>query len=137
VFEKGAALVETAFIAGFLVILALGIVDSAWLLGEQIEVRSAAREGGRFAATNSGDSSYIITRVCSHFDPGEAVSVSISGASGGLGDEVDVTVVNQVDTITGFLDWAFNPPVSLSSTSTFRIETPSIPWSDAAGVGCP
>ena len=135
--ELGAALVEAAIVVPFLIVLALGIVESSWLLAHQIDVRGVAREGGRLAGTNDGDSTFIVSRACAGFDDASAVTVSLSGAAGALGDNVDFTVVNQVDTITGFFDWAFNPPVPLSSTSTFRIESLPVSWTDMIGQSCP
>lgn len=134
--ESGAALVEAAVVIPFLVLLVLGIVDSSWLLFHQLEVRSAAREGGRYAATNDGDTAFVVGRTCATFDDNTAVTVSLFGSAGSLGDDVDVTVTNQVDTLTGLLDWAFNPPVRLTSTSTFRIESLPVAWGDQSNQGC-
>ena len=135
--ERGAALVEAAIVVPFLVLLLLGVVDTAWLLAYQNEVRGAAREAGRVAATDDGDTAQIVARACANFGDDSSVTVSVTGAAGELGDPVDIQVTNQVDTLTGFLDWAFNPPVAISSTSTFRIETIPVSWSDTTEQGCP
>ena len=121
----------------FLILLVLGIVDTAFLVTEQLEVRAAAREGGRHAATIAGDTNFVVGRVCEHFDSGDIVSISLSGASGALGDELELTVAKQTEPITGLTDVFFNPPVTLSSTATFRIERLPVPWSDSVGEGCP
>ena len=121
----------------FLILLVLGIVDTGFLLSEQLQVRGASREGGRFAATVGGDTSFVVARVCQHFDAGDTVSVSLSGASGALGDELEVTVSKETEPITGLTDVFFNPPVVLSSTSTFRIERLPVTWTDATGEACP
>jgi Flp pilus assembly protein TadG len=48
--DKGAALVETAFLAPFLILLALGIADLGRVLFIYINVHEAAQEGAMFAA---------------------------------------------------------------------------------------
>lgn len=49
--DRGAAMVEMAFIFSILVMLLLGVVTSAIAFGQKNSVENAAREASRFAAT--------------------------------------------------------------------------------------
>jgi len=54
--ERGAAMVETAAVAVFLIVLVLGIVDLGRVIFTSISVRDAVQEGATFAAyTESAD----------------------------------------------------------------------------------
>jgi len=135
--SRGSALVEMALVAPFLIVLIFGVIDTAWLLADLNEVRHAAREGGRQAAVNAGDSNFVVAMACQAMDDSTATTVTIDGAGGSLGDDLEVTVNKQVDTLVGLTDWAFNPPVDLHSTSTFRIEQTPVLWGDVTGQACP
>lgn len=135
--SRGSALVEMALVAPFLIVLIFGVIDTAWLLADLNEVRHAAREGGRQAAVNAGDANFVVAMACQAMDDSTATTVSIDGAGGSLGNDLEVTVNKQVDTLVGLTDWAFNPPVDLHSTSTFRIEQTPVMWSDVTGQACP
>lgn len=123
-------------LAPFLILLLLGALDASSLLLQNLDVRHAAREGGRLAAVNTGSTGSIITLVCTGMDDDSNTVVELTGDSGSLGDELEVTVTKQAEIITGFTAWAFNPPVALSSTSTFRIESTPVSWSDGS-MACP
>ncbi len=126
----GASLVEFALIAPFLILLLLGSLDASSLLFQNLDVRHAAREGGRLAAISQGDLSTIGARVCGSMDDDSATTVSLAGSGGSLGDEITATVTKQAEIITGFTSWAFNPPVPLAFIATFRIEALPVLWTD-------
>ncbi len=126
---------ELALLAPFLILLLLGSIDTSHLLFTHQDVRHAAREAGRLAATDAGDTSTIATRVCDAMDNSTGAQVVLSGAAGGLGDEIEATVSRPTDTLVGFVDWAFDPPVNLSSTATFRLEVTTATWTDGT-VSC-
>jgi hypothetical protein len=48
------ALVEFALVLPLLTMLVFGIVDFGWAFSQNIDLRNAAREGGRLAAVNAG-----------------------------------------------------------------------------------
>lgn len=135
--SSGSALVEAAIVIPFLLVLMLGVFDTGWLLSQLNDVRHAAREGGRQASVNAGDEDFVVARTCEALDDSSNTTVTLTGDSGALGDEIEVTVSRQVGTLTGFTDWAFHPPVDLHSTATFRIEQIPLLWSDVTDEPCP
>jgi Flp pilus assembly protein TadG len=133
--ERGANLVEFAILAPLLILLLFGIIEFAWVFGQNLNVRHGAREGARLAAV---DFTPLVSGTCGRMD-------IVSGATFGLlgtdlngngvdvGDEVAVTISAPVNTITGLFDtWL---PATLTSTVSIRIEqTPS--WSNGT-TSCP
>lgn len=132
---RGASLVEFALVAPFLILLLLGSLDASSLLFQNLDVRHAAREGGRLAAVNHGDLAAITAEVCSAMDDDSATTISLSGSTGSLGDELQATVTKQAEIITGFTSWLFNPPVPLTFVATFRIEAVPVAWADGS-ISC-
>lgn len=133
--EGGANLVEFAILAPLLILLLFGIIEFAWVFGQNLNVRHGAREGARLAAVNFTP---LIPETCGRMDIVSGASVTLLGTdlNGGgvdVGDEVAVTVTAPVNQITGF----FGPwlPATLTSTVAIRIEqTPS--WSGGT-TACP
>lgn len=126
--EHGANLVEFAILAPLLILLLFGIIEFAWVFGQNLNVRHGAREGARLAAV---DFTPLISETCSRMDivSGASVALAATDINGGgvdVGDEVAVTVSAPVNPITGlFGTWL---PATLTSTVAIRIEqTPS--WS--------
>lgn len=133
----GAAIVEMALLAPFLILLALGAVEGGWLLMQSLDVAHAAREGGRAAAVNTSDTATIVSQACSFMDDDSNTTVSVSGSGGDLGAPVIVTVTKQATTLTGSLDTLFNPPVPITHIATFVLEQAPAIWSDASDQPCP
>jgi TadE-like protein len=52
--DRGATLVEFALIAPLLILLLFGIIDFGWAFSQNVDIKNAAREGGRLAAVNAG-----------------------------------------------------------------------------------
>jgi Flp pilus assembly protein TadG len=52
--DDGSALVEFALISPLVIMLVFGVIEFGIAYNQQIEVRSAAREGGRMAAVDNG-----------------------------------------------------------------------------------
>jgi Flp pilus assembly protein TadG len=52
--DDGAAIVEFALITPLVVLLVFGVIEFGIAYNQQIELRSAAREGGRLAAVDNG-----------------------------------------------------------------------------------
>jgi hypothetical protein len=70
-------------------------------------------------------------------DDSNNVDVSLTGATGDLGDDVLVTVRQQVTPITGLIPWAFPSPTVLTYKSTFRLEVATPAWTDSVNQPCP
>jgi Flp pilus assembly protein TadG len=52
--EKGATLVEFAFILPIFILFVFGIIDFGWAYSQNLDVKQGAREGGRILAVNGG-----------------------------------------------------------------------------------
>ena len=52
--ERGATLVEFAFILPIFVLLVFGVIDFGWAFAQNLDVKQGAREGGRIVAVNGG-----------------------------------------------------------------------------------
>lgn len=135
--EKGASLVEFAFVLPFLALLAFGIVEFAFLLGQMNDVRYGAREAARLAASNAAPAPAMRGLVCSAMDLAGGQTVTFTdGATGDIGEEAVITVSVPVQSITGTGLISGFLPSTLSSTARTRLEEPSTNWSSESGV-CP
>ena len=91
--DRGASLVEFAFIAPMLILLLLGIIEFGYFLAEFNDVRHGAREAARVAAVNAGDNAFLRAEVCDAMDLTTTVSVKFTdSASGNIGDTGEVLV---------------------------------------------
>jgi Flp pilus assembly protein TadG len=124
-----------ALLAPLLVLLLLGTVEAAWLLGQQLDVRQAAREGARLAALDTGSSGTITTQVCSAMDDSTGTTLTFSGSGVALGEDIEVTVTKSPSHLTNFLSWALPPSFMLSSTATFALEASPPTWAEVT-VSC-
>lgn len=126
----GVAAVEMALLAPLLVMLLLGAIESAWLLGQQLDVRQAARQGARLAATDVGNSAAIASQVCPAMDDSSDTTIEFSGSGGALGESIEVTVTKTPSYLTSFMEWALSSSFALSSTATFALESSPPGWTD-------
>lgn len=134
--SDGAALVEFAIVMLLFVTLLFGIMEAGWAFSQSVEIRNAAREGGRIAVVDYGDASTIATEVCNR--------AGISGAGTTVGiellptvsdpDSVRITVQKPYETLTGFL------PVfegtTLSSVVEMRVERELVVLLANGGTTC-
>jgi Flp pilus assembly protein TadG len=123
--EGGVAAVEMALMAPLLVLLFIGAVEASWLLAQSLDVRQAAREGGRLAAIDFGDAASIAAEVC-------VTTVQFTGSAAALGEDIAVTVTKTASHLTSFLNWVFPPTMTLSNTATFALEVSPPTWSDGS-----
>lgn len=139
--DRGANLVEFAFVAPLLILLVLGIVEFSWLLASNIDVKQGAREGARITAVNTPDTgnSALAAEICSRMDlVGSDPATTITWASDGspeVGEGVTVTVTTPHTTLTGVIDMFFAGLSSLNSTVEIRIEQPPT-WTNGSW-NCP
>lgn len=136
--ERGASLLEFAFIAPLLMLLLLGIVEFGFLLGEFNDVRHGAREGARAAAVNAGDNTLLRTETCDAMDLTANVAVQFTdSATGAVGETATVSVQATVSSLSGLGLIEVFMPSTLTSTVEFRLEQPSDDWSsDGSAVSC-
>lgn len=130
--EQGAALVEMALVAPFLLLLILGIIEFGWLFGQFNDLKHGAREGARFAAVDAGDNAAIRSHVCGAMDLSSSIvtlQVELTdGSTGAIGDIATIEVVASVDSLSGAPLISQFLPSSLTSEIEFRLEQPSDSW---------
>lgn len=134
--EKGAALVEFAIVAMLLITLLLGIVEFGWYFSQFNALRHGAREGGRYASVNGGvggtaNAAAVAGIVCQAVTADSAgmtqLTVTLDDGGGAVGDNATITVVANVDGITGFFSGVVS---TLTSEATFRLEKDAT-WNNA------
>ncbi len=138
--QQGASLVEFAILAPFLILLLFGIIEFAWVFAQNLDVRHGAREGARLASVNfpvfvnnggprtTANTDALAAEACAAMDLATGATSNFTTA-GAVGDPAVVVVTSSADTITGLLDWALSPALSLSSTVEIRLEQPAL-WAD-------
>lgn len=134
--QRGAALVEFAVLAPLLLLLVIGGIETAWLFSQQIDVRHAAREAGRMAATDHGDEVAIKDAMCLLMDDPTGATLSLAGSSQPVGGDITATITSPGDTITSLMDWVFPPTMVLTETSTFVLEVAPPSWVDSGPLSC-
>lgn len=124
--QRGAALVEFAFVLPVLLILLFGIVEFAVAFNRAQAVEAAAREGARLASISTSTSGDVSTRVdeaLAGITTDGAVSVSVSPGGqpcfGRQGEPVSVTVSTPHNVNIPLFG---NQTITLSSQATFRCE---------------
>ncbi len=139
--ERGAAMVEMAVVVPLLMLLAFGTIETSYFLVQQNNVRSAAREGARIAATNDLSSTQIAGLICAGLPSGLLVEASgvtsppdvfPTGSTGATGF---LEISGEHSSILGFL---FDG-VDLYARYDFKVElkgsTPTW-WSSGSGGSC-
>lgn len=151
--ERGASLVEFALVAPLLFLLIFGIIEFGWGFSQYLDTRHGAREGARLAAVNYADpanpvpskgaaqSGEIVAELCDRMG-GNAMGarVVLGFASPGAtsqGDRAFIEVKAELDTLTGFLDFALAGR-DITDRISFRLER-DVDWTATSpeGVPCP
>lgn len=136
--EDGAALVEFALLAPFLLLLLFGIIEASWAFASQLDVRHAAREGARLAAVADAN---VFADTCARMDLADPDLVRIDLNFGSLdtaGAEITTRVEATHSSLVGFIP--FFDGIVLSSEATTRLEQPAdATWGPLAGMDqiCP
>jgi len=130
-----------AFVAPFLLILLLGIIEFGFVFGQYNEVRHAAREGARFAAVSNVDldtdsdgdidATDIKNTVCGALNlPSTNVEIEVDllGTSA-IGQTAEVTVTAHIESLSGAPIISGFVPDDLENTATFRLEQKAT-WTD-------
>lgn len=149
--QRGAVLVEFAFIAIILFTLVFGVIEYGYAFFQKLDVRHGAREGARLAAVNysatnltgAAQRAELLAATCERMDASDDVQVRFTqldgdgdGAINEIGDRVVVEVFAPLDTLTGFFDSVLDT-VDLSSTVTLRSEQSQTWQSSAVLEECP
>lgn len=134
--ERGATLVEFAFVAPFLLLLLLGTVELGWALGLSNDVRHGAREAARLAAVSAPS---LQTNVCNSMDlaGGQTVVYTIVSGSGNTGSTGSVSVTAPAGSLSGapLISWVV--PATLNSSVEFRLEQDASGWGNGTSFTCP
>jgi Flp pilus assembly protein TadG len=137
--ERGANLVEFAFIAPLLIMLVLGIIDFGWILSQQQDVRHGAREAARLAAVNTGDVPTMTSLVCSAMNVSTTATITFNEGGGTTGSTATITVVSDVESLTGFSSLPFAGalyPTTFTESITLRLEQDADLWGNGSDT-CP
>ena len=136
--ERGASLVEFAIVAPLLILLLFGVVEFGWAIGQQVDLRSKAREATRIA-TVGGTVAEVKSKVCSN-DLVRAANIVFIARTGGndAGDPVTVTIQARVDQLTGLFGALWGADPRITSFSTGRVEQPAdSSFANGTSVTCP
>lgn len=130
--EKGAAIVEMALVAPFLLMVLLGIIEFGWTFSQFQDVRHGAREAARLAAVDAGTDAAMTAIVCGQMEvsSGHTITFDLSGGAE-IGDIAQVTVVAPLNLITNFFLFDAMLPATLTSEIEFRLEQPATNWNGA------
>lgn len=149
--DRGAALVEMAIMTPLLFLLIFGVIEFGWGFAQYLDVRHGTREGARLAAVNFADpdnaipsqgatqSGEIIEEACSRMG-GDAVGASVmltfaNAVETDTGDRAFIEITSDLDTLTGFLDFALGS-VEIDDKVSFRLER-DVTWAETvAPVAC-
>jgi Flp pilus assembly protein TadG len=140
--ERGAAIVEMAFVTPLLLLLILGIVEFGFVFGQYNEVRHAALEGSRVAAVSNAnldqdsdgdfDATDIELRTCSVLNLGSGTAtVQLTQAGSAIGDTATITITRATPSLSGAPLVSSLVPASISYTATFLLEQDAT-WSAPA-----
>ncbi|MDH3307350.1 MAG: pilus assembly protein [Acidimicrobiia bacterium] len=121
--DRGAALVETALVLPFLVLLILGMVDLGRAIVTHVEIQDAAQEGAMFASFRPDNHSATIQRIQEVtddpvIDPTQVTIVCAPGAGPGGEELVTVTVRHDLALITPIVGSWFGGTITLVGEET-------------------
>jgi hypothetical protein len=135
--ERGATLVEFAFVLPLFILLLFAIIDFGWIFTQFLDVKQGAREGARLAVVNdcvgSGSTCRddIAQKVCDRTqdldNDAEDVTFGING------DIAEVTLQYPARSLTGMMSAFING--DLTSKVHMRVEKPPA-WSTGT-FSCP
>lgn len=152
--DEGAALVEFAIITPVLFLLIFGVIEFGWGFAQYLDARHGAREASRLAAVNYSDpdnpvpstgatqTGEIIQEACDRMggdvngatvivrldDPNDDTDTANPPNSG---ERAWIEVEAELDTLTGFLDFALDD-ITIKDTISFRLER-DVDWSPTVG----
>jgi Flp pilus assembly protein TadG len=143
--SRGAVLVEMALVAPIFFLLVFGVIEFGWAFVQYLDVRHGARETARLAAVNystggsvgTTQTGIIIDEGCSRMDTvgdSDATLTLDVEDPGEIGDRVTVEVTTNLNTLTGFLDFALGG-ITLRSDVVIRLEDDAS-WDDFSKA-CP
>lgn len=141
--DEGAALVEFALVAPVLFLILFGIIEFGWAFSQVLDIRHGAREGARLVAVNyqesptdTGDAqlTQIAAETCARLSNDNGAELTIERNGDAVGQIATVEISRDLDTLTGFLDFALGG-ITLSSKAETRLEQAAT-WAEGTRA-CP
>ena len=145
--ERGATLVEFAFILPIFIVFVFGVIDVGWAFAQNLDVKQGAREGGRIVAVNGGTGTgtaqcqslqaQIRSRTQELNPASLTVSLGFTDSNGNgvkdIGDLAQVTVKYPLSSLSGLSSAFLNG--TMQSRVSVRLEQPGT-WTttDASGT---
>lgn len=123
--KKGQALVETALVLPFVILILLGIIDFGILFNNYLIVNNASREGARNAVVGASDSAIflLVTDITQTLDQSKiTLTISPDQSIRKKGDEVTVTVTYRYDFLTPVIGSLMRGPMNLTGRTVMRVE---------------
>lgn len=121
--EKGQAMVEFALVLPIFILLVCGILDFAWIYGNQLMANNACREATRYTAIHySGDledSEDIARDIVTDYAPmlpGPAVNLNEDG------EKVSLIVRSEINVLTPVLSTILGETYNIESKCAMRLE---------------
>jgi Flp pilus assembly protein TadG len=137
--ERGATLVEFAFVLPLFILLLFAIIDFGWLFTQFLDVKQGAREGARLAIVNNCDQSSasacrddLVEKICDRtadLDDDDTTVTLTPGAG-----TAEVTVAYPARSLTGMMAVFVNSK-TLTAKVQMQQEQPLL-WSGGT-FGCP
>jgi len=126
--ERGASLVEFAFVILLLITILLGIIEFGWLFFGWITLTGAVREGARLAVVGDGDIKETVENHASVVKL-DINSPTVTKQGSGLTQTVTVSATGELPLITGFFAFLSNTDNNtfrLSAEATMRYESGNV-----------
>ena len=132
--ERGATLVEFAFVLPIFFLFVFGVIDFGWAFAQNLDVKQGAREGGRIVAVNGGTGSGTVQcqsiqtqirgRTQDLNSAAVVVLLSFTDSNGNgakdIGDLAAVTVKYPISSVSGVLTSFLNG--TMQSRVSVRLE---------------
>jgi hypothetical protein len=120
--ERGAAVVELAFVSILLILLVAGIVDIGRVLFANIGLQEAAQEGAIYGSFQpNGDIEARINEAVEYPPIDSIVITCVEDVPDAFTDQIAVTVTHSVDLITPIVGQWFGGSIDLSRTVTGQV----------------
>ena len=143
--ERGATLVEFAFVLPVFILFLFAIIDFGWLFAQFLDVKQGAREGARLAIVNdcagfssapSGCSDELVKKICARTSDlaDEDTTVMLEQPSEDEGITAEVKVEYPARSLTGMMAVFINDR-TLTATVRMRREKPFV-WQEVTR-SCP
>jgi Flp pilus assembly protein TadG len=123
--KKGQAMVETALVLPFIILILLGIIDFGIMFNDYMIINNASRECARNAVVGMTDTSLgvLFYEMTPSLDPGKTImKIEIPPGDRKKGVEITVTVTTEYDFLTPVIGAFMHGPITLKAQTVMRME---------------